>query len=137
MPRFALGALCLWSVALQAQDTCGPNDLVPWLPRWYQEARSSVGQPDRAAMEANHAAVEAIVKKTAYGTPRGLAVRSIWNYLDAPPRNQVRTYSYGIYGFVRCNKYDEHMADLTVTFNPHPQLWSESDRPMPDENGDG
>jgi hypothetical protein len=88
-------------------------------------------------MEANQLAAQAIVTKTPYGTPHGLAPMGIQGYGDPPVGGQVWTYHYSVFGYVRCNKFDEHWADISIIFNPRPQAWSESDRPWPDEHGDG
>ena len=135
--RVILAALCVSAMTAGAQDRCAPNELVAWWPQFIQANWSSIPLTPRAAMEANQRAAEVIVKKTAYGTPHGFAPMGIQGYGDPPERGQVWSYHYSVYGYVRCNKYDEHGADISIIFNPRPQQWSEGDRPMPDENGDG
>jgi hypothetical protein len=112
------------------------DETVAWWPH-----REQLGAPkkgaERSAMDANMAAVEALVRRTVYGRPRGFAIRPFWGYGGSSVNNQVREYEYLTVVHLRCSKYDEHGSDFTVTFNPRPMSWSEGDRPLDDENGDG
>jgi hypothetical protein len=115
---------------------CRPDEQVPW---WERRVfgKPPANRAERAVTEANMGAAENLVRKTAYATPRGFAVRPVWSFGDPPTGSRLYRYEYATTAFAACSKYDEHGSDFTVTFNPEPQEWSEGDRPMPDENGDG
>lgn len=127
-------ALCAVTARLDAQR-CGPGQDVPWWPRSYLSPTTA---SERAAMDPLLAAVEALARKTAYGSPRGYAVRPAWSY-GGELRDKARLHSWFFAPvlFFECSKYDEHGADLEITFNPSPMTWSQSDRPLLDESGDG
>jgi len=109
-----------------------------WWPRFQQTTLTkSISPGDRARIESKLGSAEALVRKTPYATPRGFAVRPAWGYDGTPDRSRLSAYELSIVVHLRCSKYDEHGSDLTFAFNPNPQAWSESDRPMPDERGDG
>lgn len=129
-------ALLISAATVEAQAPCGPNDPGGWWPPFIQANWRTIPTAEKPTIDANMSAAEALVKQTAYGTPRGFAARGIRHFGDDPPPGQVRWYSYGTFGAVRCSKYDEHTADITVIFNPHVMDWSEGDRGHPDENGD-
>lgn len=135
--RIAWLALFIAWAPLAAQDRCRPNEPGPWWPTAVQENWRHIPSAEQPIISANQAAAEAIVKKTAYRTPRGFAAKPWLQFGDDPRPNEVRSYSYNVFGFVRCNIHDEHAFDISVIFNPRPMAWSEGDRPMPDENGDG
>jgi hypothetical protein len=92
---------------------------------------------ERATVVAQLGAVEALMRKTPYATPRGFAVRPVFGYHEIADSDELYPYEFALVTFSRCSKYDEHGADIMVDFNPDPMAWSESDRPMPDEGGDG
>jgi hypothetical protein len=125
------------SAPLAAQDLCGPDDPGPWWPTRSPENLRNLPYAEGPIMMANQAAAEALVKKTTYGTPRGFAVLPWRHFGDDPRPNEVRSYEYSVFGAVRCNIHDEHAFDIVVSFNPRPMAWSEGDRPLLDENGDG
>ena len=98
-------------------------------------------------MDANLKAAEEVVRTTNYGSPRGFAVRPWWGYSGPmrdrrgwghgnPTRNPIRSYEYATIVHHACAKNEEFGSGITITFNPDPQSWSESDRPLLDENGD-
>lgn len=127
-------ALLFGTGEVQAQE-CGPEQVTEWWPRRrFQTPPASA--TERAAMESKLAAAEALIRQTVYSKPRGFAVRPGWSYGGASP-GRLRTFGFAAIAFDACSRYDEHGADFAVTFNPDPQQWSESDRPMPDESGDG
>jgi hypothetical protein len=134
-----LAAVGLMTTALQAQEkACGPDEQVPWWPRRVFDTYNATSASERAAMGPVLSAVEALVRKTSYGTPRGFAVRPAWSAgWSQASRTGLQSYEFGTVILWACSIYDEHGSDLTVTFNPNPQSWSEGDRPMEDENGDG
>lgn len=123
--------------ALHAQDQCRLDELTTWRPRASGYLEDGIGAADRAVIESKLGPAEALVRKTAYGTPRGFWVKPFWGHVGPSRPNRLRTYSLDILIYLRCNKYDEHGSDISMTFNPNPQLWSEGDRPMLDERGDG
>lgn len=127
--------LALLSSNIGAQK-CRPDEQVPW---WERRVfgKPPANRAERAAIEANMGSAEDLVRKTAYATPRGFAVRPTWSFGDPPTGSQLSRYEYATTTFAECSKSDEHGSDFTVAFNPEPQQWSEGDRPMPDENGDG
>ncbi len=125
---------------LDAQDECTLDEPGAWWPK--HEAgiqKNSTSAADRATIESALRAVEPIVRKTSLATPRGFAIRPWWAYGDGNnrSRSQLKAYKVAFLSFLRCNKYDEHGAHIAFDFNPGPQAWSEGDRPMLDENGDG
>ena len=132
--RSLLLALCVAAPIVDAQQTCGADGRPP---RWYQDARKSIGQSERAAIEAKQASVESLVHNATSVSSPEFAYGDYWSYGDPPPRNQVRSYGYYAASFIRCHRVNVHGADFIVQFNPRPMAWSEGDRPMPDENGDG
>lgn len=84
-------ALC-WALgrvdALHAQ-TCGPETKTEWWPGDYKrELRTPLSAADRGVMEPPLKAADAIVRNTAYGTPRGFAVKPYWGYDN--PQNRDR-----------------------------------------------
>ena len=145
--RLVVGALFIATAPLAAQDKCGPDELVPWWPRFVGPGWKDFTPAERAIVEDNLQAVEAMVQKTNYGTPRGFAVRPSlgyggptrdernWGYGN-PTRNPVRWYEYTAIIHHACARHEEFGSGITIQFNPDPQSWSESDRPLLDENGD-
>jgi hypothetical protein len=132
--------LCCWTpgrAAAQAQK-CGPEDKTEWWPDNHKrELRIPLSAADRAVMEPNLKAAEAIARKTAYGTPRGFAVRPYWGYDNPQNRDRLSPYNFGAVVFLTCSRYDEHGADIIIWFNPDPKEWTEGDIAMRDDNGDG
>ena len=143
----AVAVSCLAATSsLAAQERCGPNDVVPWWPRFEGGSRTFTAA-QKAAMDVNIKAAEDIVRKTNYGTPRGFAVVPAWSYADPernprswghgnPTRNPTRSYEFAAVIKHGCSRHDEYGAGIIVSFNPDPQSWSEGDRPTLDENGD-
>lgn len=123
--------------SLQAQDQCRIDELTKWLPRSSGYLDDGLRAADRATIESNLGPAEAVVRRTAYGTPRGFWVKPFWEHVGPSRPSRLRTYGLAILIYLRCNKFDEHGSDITITFNPNPQFWSEGDRPMLDEQGDG
>jgi len=82
-------------------------------------------------------AAEAIARNTSYGTPRGFTVTPTWNYSAGVAPGELRRYEFWAMISHDCRKYDESGSDITIVFNPGPMSWSEGDRPMSDDNGDG
>lgn len=117
---------------------CGPGDVVPWWPRFYANAGAeTLAAAERATIEARLLAVESLMRKTNYATPRGFAVIPRFNIHEIRDRTQLYPYSFALQTALRCSKYDEHAADLRVLINPDPMTWSQGDRPWPEERGDG
>lgn len=130
---------CLFVVTADTSaQECGAEEVTPWWPRAaFTDGSRSLTASERKTVEARLTAVEALMRKTPYATPRGFAVRPAFEYHEITDRTQLYSYGFSLVTFARCNKYDEHGADITVTFNPDPMAWSLSDRPMLDEAGDG
>ena len=145
-PWIGAAIAALMAVPLEAQDRCGSNELVPWWPRGSGGSKEFT-TAEKTTMDANLKAAEEIVRKTNYGAPRGFAVRPWWGYSGPrrdergwghgnPTRNPIRSYEYATIIHHACARHEEFGSGITITFNPDPQSWSESDRPLLDENGD-
>lgn len=135
----ATTALCLafgGAGTIHAQE-CKLDQPGEWWPARHADSRNALSTADRASTESTGRAVEAIVRKTSLTTPRGFAVREWWSYGEVLNRSRLSGFGLGFVSFFLCSKYDEHGAHIAFDFNPDPQAWSEGDRPMPDENGDG
>jgi hypothetical protein len=131
-------ALCLLAAAAADAQECGPNEQTQWWPRaYFTMSNAAISAGDRTAIELQLIAAEVLVRKTPYSTPRGFAVKPGFSYHPEGNRERLDTYALDILVYLRCSKYDEHGSDLSFTFNPMPQAWSEGDRPMHDERGDG
>lgn len=134
----AVFTLCVATSARAQVLACGPNDVVPWWPRFVANAGgNTLSAADRATVEARLGAIEALMRKTPYATPRGMAVQPWFSYHEMTNRTELYTYGFVLATFGRCSKYDEGGAHLLLDINPKPMAWSEGDRPMPDEGGDG
>ena len=119
-------------------ESCGPDDVVPWWPRAnFTDGSKTLTPAERATVEARLGAVEGLMRKSPYATPRGFAVRPTFSIHEMTNRTQLYPHGFDLVTFRRCSKYDEHGADITVNVNPDPMAWSEGDRPMLDERGDG
>jgi len=139
-PVGRLVAVFVWSglvAAVAHAQECGPDQVTPWWPRANTIAGSeSLHAAERAMVVAQLGAVEALMRRTPYATPRGFAVRPQFAYHEITNRNQPYRHEFALNTYSRCSKYDEHGADIIVGFNPGPMAWSEGDRPMLDEGGD-
>jgi hypothetical protein len=82
-------------------------------------------------------AAEAIARNTTHGKPRGFTVTPTWNYSAGVAPGWLRAYQFWAIISHNCRTYDESGSDITIVFNPGPMSWSEGDRPMLDENGEG
>ena len=134
----AVSVLCWLTAASAHAQECGPDQVTPWWPRANTIVGSeSLTAAERTTVVAQLGAVEALMRKTPYATPRGFAVRPVFAYHEITNRTQLYRYQFSLVTFSRCSKYDEHGADIMVDFNPDPMAWSEGDRPMLDESGDG
>jgi hypothetical protein len=133
----ALGSAAGATGTLKAQDQCRLDELTEWRPRVAAYLEDGLRAADRAVIESTLGPVEALVRKTAYGTPRGFWVRPWWGHVNRPDASRLLPYNLAISTFLRCNKSDEHAPAMEFIFNPNPQSWSEGDRPMRDEHGDG
>ena len=142
----SLLAMCVAAPLVDAQEKCGPDELVPWWPRTLNSS-TDFTPAERAIANANLKAVEDVVRKTNYGMPRGFAVRPSWGYGGRkhgerswgpgnPTRNPIRDYGFAAIVYHACSKYDEYGYVINIAFNPEPQAWSEGDRALLDENGD-
>lgn len=130
-------ALCVATAATASAQECGKDQLTTWWPRAYLTASNDpISAADRTAIEAQLLAVEALMRKTPYAAPRGFAVKPTFAYHDVTSRTRLYPYEFSLMVYLRCSKYDEHGADISLTFNPDPQKWSEGDRPALDERGD-
>jgi len=130
-------AMEIFIPARAAAQSCGPNDVVPWWPRFNANAGSgTLTAAERATVEARLAAVEALVRKSPYATPRGFAVQPWFSLHEITNRTQLYRYGFAVDTKNRCSKYDEGQAHLVVDFNPDPMAWSLGDRPFIDERGD-
>jgi len=136
-PWLMFAASLALSAPLSAQDKCGPDEQVPWWPMG-EHSFGGTTAAQRAAMRPALNAAQALVRKTVYGTPRGYAMYPVFGYggevVDA---TRLHEYLFGIIPYWACNKYEENGSYFTIFFNPDPMKWSESDRPLPDERGDG
>lgn len=135
---FATAALALGVTNAPLDAQCSP--VLPvrtdWWPRRYVRDVSHTSASDRTVIEATLAQAEAIVRKTAYGTPHGFEVEPWWVYDPPASRNRLGSYRLDIRNW--CRKTDEHGADIVITFNPDPVRFSEGDRAaFIDEKGDG
>jgi hypothetical protein len=121
----------------QAQvQACGPNDVVPWWPRrMFTAGGDTLTGADRKAVEARLGAVEALMRKTPYATPRGFAVAPAFAYHQITDRTTLYPYEFFLGVFLLCSKYDEHGADIVFSFNPDPRAWSMANQ-FTDERGD-
>ena len=123
--------------AARRVEECGPNDIVPWWPRIETNVGGeTLSVADRTTVRTRLAAVEGLMRKTNYATPRGFAVLPVFGYHEITSRTELYEYGFALVTKKLCDKYDEHGADITVDFNPDPQSWSMSDRPMLDEKGE-
>ena len=138
-------AVSIVSAPIAAQDKCGPDEVVPWWPRFINGTEFTTAE--RAIMDANLQAAEDIMRKTNYGRPRGFAVTPAWGYEGRnrgerswgrgnPTRNPIRSYGFSAIVHHACSKYEEFGYAVAISFNPDPQSWSESDRPLLNENGE-
>jgi len=117
-------------------QSCGPNDVVPWWPRFNANAgANTLTAAERATVEGRLSAVEALVRKSPYATPRGFAVEPWFSIHEITDRTQLYSYEFAVVTKNRCSKYDEGQGHLVVRFNPDPMAWSLSDRPFIDEHG--
>ncbi len=131
-----VAALLFATTALDAQE-CKLDQPGEWWPARHADSRRLLSTADRASAESTSKAVEAIVRKTSLTTPVGFAVREWWSYGEVTSRVRLTAYGIAFLSFISCSIYDEHSPHIAFDFNPDPQAWSESDRPMLDENGDG
>ena len=110
-----------------------------WFPRGMSRNESNpAAATDRATIAATLTAVEGLVRNTTLGTPKGFEIQPSWIY-DAPVNRTKLSQYYlriGLWCPTRASG-TEPPPTLVVTFNPNPILWSEGDRPMLDEQGDG
>src|SRR5688500_2826984 len=101
--RVVVVALCIAAAPLAGQDKCGPDEVVPWWPRFINGTEFTTAE--RAIMDANLQAAEDIMRKTNYGRPRGFAVTPAWGYQGRnrgerswgrgnPTRNPIRPYGF-------------------------------------------
>lgn len=138
-------ALSIASAPLAGQDKCGPDDVGPWWPRLTNG--NEFTPAEKPIMDANLLAAEDIMRKTNYGRPRGFAVTPAWGYQGRnrgerswgrtnPTRNPIRPYGFSAIINHACSKYEEFGYGVLIAFNPDPQTWSESDRPLLSENGE-
>jgi hypothetical protein len=120
-------------------QACGPNDVVtPWWPRSSPNSGSETLTPaERKAVLAQLTAIETMMRKTNYATPRGFAVTPVFRYYEITSRTEIYPHRFDLQTFKLCDRVDEHLHDLAVYINPDPMVWSEGDRPARDERGDG
>ena len=117
-------------------ESCGPNDVVPWWPRRLTDAGSNtLTAAERATVVARLEAAEALMRKP-YAAPRGFAVVPIFALHELTNRTQLYPYGFLLNAMRWCDKFEPD-AHIQVDFNPGPMAWSEGDRPMLDEAGDG
>jgi hypothetical protein len=111
--------------------------VVPWWPRFNANVgANTLTAAERATVEARLAAVEALVRKSPYGTPRGFAVQPWFSIHAITTRTELYPYEFLADTKNRCSKYDEGQAHLVVQFNPDPMSWSSGAQPFIDERGD-
>src|SRR5580765_2586306 len=93
-------ALSLVASAIPARvdaQTCGPNDVVPWWPRFVANVGgNTLTATERAAVEARLGAVEALMRKTPYATPRGFAVRPTFGYHEITSRTELYPHMFAL-----------------------------------------
>ncbi len=129
------------SSSLRAQSCTGkpvPGARTEWFPRGVIKGPDPVSAADRAFIESRLASIEGLVRKTVFGTPQGYEAAPGWNYSAPLNRTRLSRYSFNLAIWcptVKATGGDGAMA-INVAINPDPQLWSESDRPRRDVNGD-
>ena len=135
-----VASLLATSIPTHAQarvEKCGPNDVVPWWPRAHlNTGAETLTAAERKTVETRLAAVEALIRKTNYATPRGFAVEPAFGYYRIDTRTDLYEYSFGIATFDKCSKYDEHGMDFVLQINPEPISWSMGVQPVIDERGE-
>jgi hypothetical protein len=125
--------------AQQCSSTPASPSRTEWFPRGVSKSESSPpSAADRATIAATLTAVEALVRNTVLGTPRGYEIQPWWVYDTPVSRSRLSQY------YLRVSLWcpsrasgTEPSPTLEITFNPDPVRWSEGDRPMLDEKGDG
>jgi hypothetical protein len=129
--------VCASAQTAQRVESCGPNDVVPWWPRFTAKlGAETLTAAERATVERRLGAVEALARKSPYATARGFAVEPIFGFHEITNRTQLYPYLFALDTKDRCSKYDEYPAHLIVNFNPDPMAWSAGDRPLIDERGE-
>jgi hypothetical protein len=69
-------------------------------------------------MDATLATVEALVRTTNYGTPRGFAVVPAWYHMNQVGGSTgLWQFEFAVISKSGCNKLDEHGSDFTVIVN--------------------
>ena len=139
-PACRLVASIIFGLATAASadaQECTADQQTTWWPRaYFTVGGESLSAAEKAAVDGQLGAVEALMRKTPYATPRGFAARPSFSYHSGTSRTELYQYSFSLVVFLRCSKYDEHGADISLLFNPDPQEWSQGDRPMRDERDD-
>lgn len=130
-------ATAVFIPARAAAQSCGPNDVVPWWPRFNANAgANTLTAAERATVEARLTAVETLVRNSPYAKPRGFAVQPWFSVHEIKNRTQLYSYEFLVDTKNRCSKYDEGQAHLVVVFNPDPISWSSGAQPLIDERGE-
>jgi hypothetical protein len=139
---FLMGGLLASSRSVGAQ-VCGtvlPGEQQGLGPRGVSSGSASLPghAEDRREIERVLGVAEQLVLKTVYGSPRGYFAFPHFNYDLPANRTRLGAYSfaYAMFCPTRAAVGGDGQGGVEITFNPYPQLWSESDRPMLDERGD-
>jgi hypothetical protein len=135
-----LVACCVAQDTLAGQCSFAPSaaSRVSWWPRRYVGGVNPITAAERAAVEATLDRAEALVRNTEFGTPRGYEILP-WSEYDGP-LDRSRLSPFGLHVQLQCPTKamgKDHPADVEIIFNPTPLRWSDGDRPIRDENGDG
>ena len=135
-----LVTLCVAHGTLGAQCSLAPSaaSRASWWPRSYVDVVNPISAADRAVIETTLGPAEALVRNTVFGKPRGFEVVPWWQYDGPRARNRLSEFRLEIQ--LQCPTKangKEHPADVEMIFNPNPLRWSQGDRPILDENGDG
>jgi hypothetical protein len=125
-PLATLACSLLLSFPLGAQNTGATAPRPGWFPRQvFTDANPRLPRGDRAIIEANLAAAEAlVVKSEGYATPRGFEITPWWAYATARSRDRLSIYQMQIHAHVPSRKASAggQTSTLDIIFNPDPPL---------------
>lgn len=123
---------------LHAQECTGEGARTEWFERAVMNGSDPVAAADLAAIEPRLAQFEDLVRKTAFGSPRGFEAYPSWHYGAPPDRARLSWYAFVL--VLQCPSRKATGGDgqlgIVINVNPDPQMWSESDRPHVDAKGD-
>src|SRR5690349_16254758 len=89
--------VCASAQTAQRVESCGPNDVVPWWPRFTAKlGAETLTAAERATVERRLGAVEALARKSPYATARGFAVEPIFGFHEITNRTQLYPYLFAL-----------------------------------------